>query len=293
MKAGFIGAGKVGFSLGKYLAENGIDVTGYYSRSADSAIKASEFTGTRYYKDLTDIIEDSDTLFITAPDGAITEVWEYIRNLPIKNKNICHCSGSISSAAFFDAEKKGAFRYSIHPLYAFSDRYESYKDLRGAYFSIEGSKARLKEMTACFAQLGNTVVPIDQEAKALYHCAAVMASNHMIALADAAAEMLSSCGFDQESAVKALTPLMRGNISAIIASGPAAALTGPVERNDLNTVAEHLHALERADPQTAELYRFLSSRLVKIACDKHPDRDYTELKELLTDERKSLKGERQ
>ena len=121
MKAGFIGAGKVGFSLGKYLAKNGIDVTGYYSRSADSAIKASEFTGTRYYKDLTDIIEDSDTLFITAPDGAITEVWEYIRNLPIKNKNICHCSGSISSAAFFDAEKKGAFRYSIHPLYAFSD----------------------------------------------------------------------------------------------------------------------------------------------------------------------------
>lgn len=293
MKAGFIGAGKVGFSLGKYLAENGIDVTGYYSRSADSAIKASEFTGTRYYKDLTDIIEDSDTLFITAPDGAITEVWEYIRNLPIKNKNICHCSGSISSAAFFYSEKKGAFRYSIHPLYAFSDRYESYKDLRGAYFSIEGSKARLKEMAACFAQLGNTVVPIDQEAKALYHCAAVMASNHMIALADAAAEMLSSCGFDQESAVKALTPLMRGNISAIIASGPAAALTGPVERNDLNTVAEHLHALERADPQTAELYRFLSSRLVKIACDKHPDRDYTELKELLTDERKSLKGERQ
>lgn len=192
---------------------------------------------------------------------------------------------------FFDAEKKGAFRYSIHPLYAFSDRYESYKDLRGAYFSIEGSEARLKEMTACFAQLGNTVVPIDQEAKALYHCAAVMASNHMIALADAAAEMLSSCGFDQDSAVKALTPLMRGNISAIIASGPAAALTGPVERNDLNTVAEHLHALERADPETAELYRFLSSRLVKIACDKHPDRDYTELKELLTDERKSLKGE--
>ena len=82
-------------------------------------------------------------------------------------------------------------------------------------------------MTACFAQLGNTVVPIDQEAKALYHCAAVMASNHMIALADAAAEMLSSCGFDQESAVKALTPLMRGNISAIIASGPAGCPDGP------------------------------------------------------------------
>lgn len=291
MRAGFIGAGKVGFTLGKYLAMHGIEISGYYSRTPASAKEAAEFTQSRYYTSIEEITKDSDTLFLTVPDGTIGEIWDDMRNLPIKNKNICHCSGSISSAAFFDAEKKGAFRYSIHPLYAFSDRYESYKDLRGAYFSIEGSEARLKEMTACFAQLGNTVVPIDQEAKALYHCAAVMASNHMIALADAAAEMLSSCGFDQDSAIKALTPLMRGNISAIIASGPAAALTGPVERNDLNTVAEHLHALERADPETAELYRFLSSRLVKIACDKHPDRDYTELKELLTDERKSLKGE--
>ncbi len=28
MRAGFIGAGKVGFSLGKYLKENGVEITG-------------------------------------------------------------------------------------------------------------------------------------------------------------------------------------------------------------------------------------------------------------------------
>ena len=100
----------------------------------------------------------------------------------------------------------------------------------------------------------------------------------------------------KESAVKALTPLMRGNISAIIASGPAEpALTGPIERNDLNTVAEHLHVFRTWQELagTAELYRFLRQRLIKIACDKHPNRDYTELKELLTDERNKFKGERQ
>ena len=44
MKTGFIGAGKVGFSLGKLFAENGIQVTGYFSRQAESASEAAAFT---------------------------------------------------------------------------------------------------------------------------------------------------------------------------------------------------------------------------------------------------------
>lgn len=46
MRAGIIGAGKVGFSLGKYLVERGIPVTGYYSRNPVSAKEAPEFTAT-------------------------------------------------------------------------------------------------------------------------------------------------------------------------------------------------------------------------------------------------------
>lgn len=33
MKFGFIGAGKVGFSLGKYFADHDLDVVGYYSEA--------------------------------------------------------------------------------------------------------------------------------------------------------------------------------------------------------------------------------------------------------------------
>ena len=158
MKAGFIGAGKVGFSLGKYLAENGIQVTGYYSRSSKSARQAAEFTSTKHFTNLTDIVKESDTLFITVPDGAISEVWEHIRNLPIKNKNICHCSGSIPSTAFFNAEELGACSYSVHPLQAFSDKYESYKSLKNTYFTIEGSKKNLSQVADCFSNIGNPVV---------------------------------------------------------------------------------------------------------------------------------------
>ncbi|MGN1313669.1 MAG: hypothetical protein ACI4VG_01490 [Lachnospiraceae bacterium] len=33
MRIGFIGAGKVGFSLGRYFGENDVCVSGYYSRN--------------------------------------------------------------------------------------------------------------------------------------------------------------------------------------------------------------------------------------------------------------------
>lgn len=60
MNIGFIGAGKVGFSLGKYLTERNVRVTGYYSRNPDSSREAADFTNTRQYMNLRHLVEDSD-----------------------------------------------------------------------------------------------------------------------------------------------------------------------------------------------------------------------------------------
>ena len=38
---GFIGAGRVGFTLGRYFVENGLNVSGYYSRTYEHAVSAS------------------------------------------------------------------------------------------------------------------------------------------------------------------------------------------------------------------------------------------------------------
>ena len=42
MKVGFIGAGKVGFSLGKYFKTHGVSVVGYYSKTPESAKSAAD-----------------------------------------------------------------------------------------------------------------------------------------------------------------------------------------------------------------------------------------------------------
>lgn len=287
MKAGFIGAGKVGFTLGKYLVENGVTVTGYYSRSQESAQSAADFTNTNMYDSIVNILSDSDTLFITVPDGAISEIWDYMQNLDIKNKNICHCSGSISSTVFFNGEKKGAYVYSIHPLYAISDKYTSWSELHNAYFTIEGSAAHLDVIKEVFTNIGNQVVVISDENKALYHCSAAVVSNLVNGLYTMGADILCQCGFTKEDAQKALMPLFIGNARALESKGATKALTGPVERNDILTVKKHLDALSYDDTYKLA-YTLLTEKLVDIAKEKHSQRDYTNMMEVINHEKHSI-----
>lgn len=309
MKAGIIGAGKVGFSLGKYFREHGIPVTGYYSRDPASAREAAAFTQTHFYETAADIVRDSDTLFLTVPDGAIGKVWDDMGSLPVEGKNICHCSGSISSAVFFDAEERGAYRYSVHPLYAVSDKYTTWKELGRAMITLEGSPAHLQEMAAVFHGMGNRVTVLaDAEKKTLYHAAAVMVSNQVAALASLGVELLMQCGFTGQDAEIALGPLLAGNAEKIAKVGPIEALTGPVERGDAETVRSHLAAMRDAAGMMAgmgdaadtagmadmtairEIYMALSRQLVYMAEKKHPGRDYTELKTILNKEDRKEDG---
>ena len=97
MKIGLIGAGKVGCTLGKYFAERGIEVTGYYSRTFASAQEAAAFTGTKAYEDPAALIEESDALFLTVPDRMITTVYEGLRQYGLAGKMLCHCSGAMTA----------------------------------------------------------------------------------------------------------------------------------------------------------------------------------------------------
>ncbi|SFU39018.1 3-methyl-2-oxobutanoate hydroxymethyltransferase [Clostridium sp. DSM 8431] len=105
---GFIGAGKVGFSLGKYLTNNKINISGYYSRNVESTKEAAKFTNSKCFVSINDLIKESDVIFITTPDSVIGSIWENIDKLSIKNKIICHCSGSLSSKIFSNKDEEAA-----------------------------------------------------------------------------------------------------------------------------------------------------------------------------------------
>lgn len=277
MKIGFIGAGKAGFSFGKFLTEHEREVVGFYSEPPETSKEAAEFTKTRQYKTIEELTADSDTVFITVPDSQISVVWETLKTLPIRDKLICHFSGAASSRIFSGIEHTGAFGYSVHPLYAFNDKYNSYRDLAKAAFTVEGDPARIDQITGLLSSLGLAVTVTHADNKTRYHAAAATVSNLYVALVDMAEELLEQCGFNREDAHTALSPLIENNTANIVRYGTVDALTGPIERNDVQTVKGHLESM---DEEQRRIYKALSRRLVDVANRKHPA-DYREMEELL------------
>lgn len=274
MKIGFVGAGKVGFSLGKYFRENGLEITGYYDVTGEYAHEAAEFTKSRYFDRLENLVEESDAMFLTVSDGAIGTVWEEIKYLSkkisLESKCICHCSGAMSSDVFVGISETGASGYSIHPLLAINDKLQSYKELSQAYFTIEGDVSYIDYWVNLFSELGNRVTVIDKKDKPKYHGAAVFASNLVVGLYEYATDILKECGFADEDAQKALLPLFIGN-ACNLKQGAVKALTGPVERADADTIKKHLDVF---DGDKALLYKLLSRRITETAMEKNPERDY-------------------
>lgn len=280
MKIGFIGAGKVGTALGDYFRRKGLALSGYASRSRQSAKEAAQFTNSKYYSTYDALVADSDMIFLTVSDSAISSVWNLIQEMPLQDKIICHCSGSISSQVFSGIDKQGACAYSIHPLLAIHSKEHSYENLTHAIFTVEGDEMYLNKIVHLLESLGNTVQSIPTDAKPLYHAAAVFASNHVVALAKVSMDLLMDCGFDESSALAAISPLLMGNVSNIAKVGPIQALTGPIERNDISTVQKHLDCL---DNSYQTLYRELSKVLVNIGIERHnvSECEYKEMIQLL------------
>ncbi len=282
MKIGMIGAGKVGCTLGKFFVQRGFSVVGYYSRSMESAIEAARFTQTQALNCIEQMVDLCDILFLTVPDRSLTQVFQQIAVMPIKGKYICHCSGALSAReAFSGIEKTGAFGYSVHPLFAISDKYHAYEELTDIFFALEGNPTHLEEIRSLFD--GCHIKIISSDCKTAYHAAAVMVSNLTLGLMKPAFDLMQQCGFTEEEARTALSPLALGNLTHVFQKGLQESLTGPIERADDSTIIKHLGCLS---PEQKEIYIPLSRILIEIAQKKHPDTNYQNIWNI-------LKGEKQ
>lgn len=276
---GIIGAGKVGVSLGKYLVENKICVRGFYSRTKESANEAAKFTQTNAYDTIGAVVTESDVLFITTSDDSIENMWEQIKTMDLTGKIVCHFSGVLSSEIFEGIENSGGTCCSVHPVHAFSDKFTSYMNFNTAHVVIEGMENAVVTMKSLFEKLGHCVHTISTQNKAKYHAAAAICSNHVLALLNGSFKLLEECGFNEQSARDMLSPLIQGNIASALNKGCVGALTGPIERNDIETVEMHLNALK--DNFVEDAYLSTAALLIELAKEKNPDRCYDEMSDII------------
>jgi predicted short-subunit dehydrogenase-like oxidoreductase (DUF2520 family) len=184
--------------------------------------------------------ETPDLVLLAVPDSAIAEVARGVRIGPW----VAHVSGATPLTALEPHEK----RFSMHPLQTFT-RDRGAEQLDGAWAAVTSETDAAADAAVWLAEtLGLRPFPLADADRAIYHAAAVIASNYLVTLERTAAAL-----FEQVDAPpEALVPLMK----RVIENGFQ--LTGPIARGDTETVERHLAALRERGPQFVELYRVLA-----------------------------------
>jgi len=286
VKIGFIGAGKVGKTLGQYFMQKQLDVGGYYSRSVNSAMDGAKRTNSSVYLTMEELIDQVDMIFITTADDAIAQVVsQMVKTKQIRKEHtIIHTSGVHSTVVFEKLEHVGCGLYSIHPLQSFADCDQALKSIDHTHFTIEGNSVHLRELTEMFQKLNNSTYIIEKNQKELYHAGACVISNFLVTLMSVGFEFIETSGFPKESIYAAFAPLIYSTLENIKENGPNQSLTGPISRGDIETLEKHLHAIEKNNHNELEFYKYMGLKtLDMLAKVEILDENKQAIKKILTE----------
>ncbi|MBW2357055.1 MAG: DUF2520 domain-containing protein [Deltaproteobacteria bacterium] len=263
-----VGCGRVGTALAVWLHRAGYPVCGLSSRRLQSAEAVAALIGPRPCSQAPQTVTaEADVVFITTPDGVIETVCRQIAAAGgfRAGSVVLHCSGALPSTILAPARQSGAWIGSLHPLQSFAAPPLDRNPFAGIIVSVEGDGPALQTAEALAADLNAHPQQILTEAKALYHAAAVVASNYLVTLLDLAFTLLQQAGVAPRDAHGVLRPLIDGTLANVARIGPPAALTGPVARGDAETVVGHLEAIGAKNPESLALYRALGMATVDVA----------------------------
>src|SRR5947208_1625498 len=110
--------------------------------------------------------------------------------------------------------------------------------------------------------------PLPPGVRALYHASAYYVGPFLIALLKEGVELWKSFGASEADALRAMMPLLRGTVAAVLDGGLANGMGGCVARGDVGTILKHLEALDERFPASGALYRELALRNVPLGIER-------------------------
>ena len=197
-----------------------------------------------------DAAADVDLVLIATPDTAVADVAAAIRP---GRAVVAHVAGSLGLDVLAPHDRRAA----LHPLMSLPDAEIGAERLTGGWFAVAGDPL----VADLAAALGGRTFEIADDDRALYHAAAAVASNHLVALLGHAQRLGASVGVPAD----ALMALALGSAENAVALGPAAALTGPAARGDEATLAAHRDAIGRRAPRELAAYEAMLAEARRLA----------------------------
>jgi len=269
-----LGAGRLGRSLGRLIATDREAVLqDVLTTRADSAVSAVAFIGAgRAVHDLA-ALRPAGLWLLTPPDAAIAPLATALAGTGLLRAGdvVCHCSGALPSSLLAPLRAAGAAVASVHPLKSFADPAAAAASFAGTWCTTEGDAEALQCLQPLFKRLGARVARMDAAGKTLYHAAAVLMCNDLVALMEAGLRSAEAAGLAREAALAMFGPLVRETLDNVFRIGSLRALTGPVARGDAAVVARQHQALQALDPRLAEAYRALAAVALDLARQQGTD----------------------
>ena len=251
-----VGPGRAGTTMTLALLELGWEAVAVAGRAPDapSTQAAAACLGAR--PTLVSEAGCGATLVVVAtPDRAISAAACAVGPSLEPGALVLHLAGSVGLDAFeaLRGMRSDVRVGALHPLQSFPSTTMGVERVRGAWAAVAGDP-QTEELAVA---LGMRPFALPDAERPLYHAAAVVASNHLVALLGQVERLAASAGVPFE----AFAPLVRSSVANAFGVGPARALTGPVSRGDLATVEEHLRTL---DPGERDSYRALAREVARL-----------------------------
>jgi predicted short-subunit dehydrogenase-like oxidoreductase (DUF2520 family) len=196
-------------------------------------------------------VAEADVVVIATPDAAIGAAAALVAPVVRADALVLHLSGARGLDALDALAAVGCRLGALHPLQSLPSAEIGVTRLAGAYAAVAGDP----EVADLARSIGMRPFAVADDARAAYHAAACIVSNHLVALmaqADACTEV----------PLEVFLPLVRATVENVAVLGPDDALTGPAARGDAATVAAHLTAIPEDE---RELYRAAARRAARIA----------------------------
>ncbi len=214
MNITIVGAGRAGQSFATALSRVGHDVR-------------------LVHHDELDDMALPDLLLLCVPDDALAAV--AARVAPHDDVVVAHVAGSRTLAVLAPHQRVA----SLHPLMALPSGELGAERLFGATYCVAGDPLALEVV----ASLRGRIITLRDDQRTAYHAAAVVASNHLVALMGQVQHLAEAVGLELDD----FLPLADQSLRDVAAVGPVAALTGPASRGDLATIDAHLAAIAESE----------------------------------------------
>ena len=258
MKIGLIGCGKVGITL-FYLLKKDNQIIGVYDINKNREKKARRLLKIKENPSLKDLCKKPEAIFFATPDDQILKAYKKVRSFIKGKKYVFHFSGLLTAAIF--PKSKNIYRGSIHPFATFPQVIIPPKQKKYFLF-VEGDLAAKKAVGLIFKRRYFIIKTINKRQKINNHLLGVFASNFLVSLVSAIYKLVKKMNWREKDLHEIVFPIIDETLNNIKKYKIKNALSGPLERGDIEIIKRHLMVLKK-DKVLLNTYKTLSLNIIK------------------------------